>query len=267
MSPRTKNLKTALLIFSLSLFACSTFGNSPSSETLDPVAFLADLSVNQRYVSKQELSARSNPETREVPINDNARRLQNAGITSLTAENDESIKELQRIIEQVRSIKLETKKQSALPAVVAEPAPLEAPQTQKDEKQIDLKPPYEPLTEQTVRLLNELLKNPKQLNNPLELGEVLFLSGYLKEAAAAYQEALNRSDPNDKTCAKNRAWILFQTGNCLRSIDPQSAGKMYKQLIAEYPNSPWTQAAKVQDQIIEWYQADKPQVLTAEGKS
>jgi TolA-binding protein len=94
----------------------------------------------------------------------------------------------------------------------------------------------------------------------------LFLSGHLPRAAAAYQEALKRTEPNNVVSAKDRCWILFQIGNCLRAADPATAARMYRQLISEYPHSQWAQAAKAQDQLVEWFQKDNPKTLIVDSK-
>jgi TolA-binding protein len=98
------------------------------------------------------------------------------------------------------------------------------------------------------------------------LGEVLFLSDYLKEASVFYREALNRKSPDKDDQAQNRAWILFQIGNCLRGDDPLTAMKIYRQLITEYPDSSWTDLAKTRHKLIDWYQKDKPQTLIVESQ-
>ncbi|GAF86608.1 unnamed protein product, partial [marine sediment metagenome] len=145
---------------------------------------------------------------------------------------------------------------------------------QPEEKEVKSKVaptlPYEPVADQTLQALEKLSQHPDQIDNPLELAEVLFLSGYLKRAAVFYQEALNRHSADEAGPvqqapalreSRNRAWILFQIGNCLRDEDRPTAAKMYRQLIVEYPDSLWTDLAKGQDQLISWYQKDQPQTL------
>lgn len=126
--------------------------------------------------------------------------------------------------------------------------------------------PYESVTDQTLQMLKNLSQHPKQLDNPFELGEVLFLSGHLKEARLFYQEALNRRDANDIASAQDKAWILFQIGNCLRDGDPPMAIETYRQLITEYPDSLWADLAKAQDKLINWHQKDKPWTLIGENQ-
>jgi hypothetical protein len=67
----------------------------------------------------------------------------------------------------------------------------------------------------------------------------------------------------------DRAWILFQLGNCLRDSDPsagsgqalQAARNAYRRLIAEYPDSLWTDLAKARESLIDWYLKDDPLTL------
>jgi tetratricopeptide (TPR) repeat protein len=188
-------------------------------------------------------------------------------------EDGEGKNKLKRLIEQIHSIKFESQKQTPEPIVVPEEIPVtESNETlsdtavpKEDEKrQIETKPPYEPITDQTLQMLKNLSQHPDKLENPFELGEILFLSANLKEAAVFYQEALKRSDPNEISSAQDRAWILFQAGNCLRNDDLPAAAKMYGQLITQYPDSPWTDMAKAQVKLIDWYQKDEPRKLIAE---
>jgi len=140
------------------------------------------------------------------------------------------------------------------------PAPTESKKPNKSEHQ------YEPVSEHTLQMLDDPMQNPDRFENPFELAEVLFLSDHLKEAMLFYKEALKRKDPNDLGSAQEKAWILFQISNCLRSDDLQEAKNTYRQLIAEYPDYPWTELAKVQEKLIDWYLKDKPHTLIKECK-
>jgi len=180
---------------------------------------------------------------------------------------------LKQIIEQIRSVEFEPQKQISEPVVVPEEVPATEPYkivseaiVPKDQEKRNTKPklPYEPIADQTLQMLRNLSQNPDKLDDPFALGEILFLSGNVKEAAIFYQEALNRTDPNDIGSAQDRAWILFQIGNSLRNDDLSAATKMYGQLITEYPNSLWTDLAKAQTKLIDWYQKDEPRKLVSE---
>ena len=115
-------------------------------------------------------------------------------------------------------------------------------------------------------MLENLIQKPDQLKNPFELAEVLFLSGQPRKATMFYQEALKRKDLNDLGLAQEKAWILFQIGNCLRNDDLQSAKNTYRQLIAEYPDYLLTDFAKVQEKLIDWHLKDKPDTLIEKCK-
>jgi len=187
--------------------------------------------------------------------------------------DDRSKTRLKRIIEQIRSVELKPQKRTPEPVVVPEKTPAaepnetvsETPVPKEDEKRhIEVRLPYKPITGQTLQMLRNLSQHPDKVDNPLELGEILFLSGNLKEAAIFYQEALNRTSADDTRSAQERAWILFQLGNCLRNDDLPAAAKRYGQLITEYPNSPWAGLAQAQGQLIGWYLKDEPRKLIAE---
>ena len=194
-----------------------------------------------------------------------------ARISSPKSEEDKKSKnELQQLIKQIYSIEFKPRNKTRGPIIAVKSVPSTEPDgtlvdtnvpEEREEKEIKPKLPYEPVSDQTLQMLRNLLQHPGQLDNPFEMGEVLFLSGHLKEAAIVYKEALNRKNPDEADLAQDRAWILFQIGNCLRNDDLPAASKMHKQLIAEYPDSPWSDLAKAQRKLIDWYLKDKPRTL------
>ncbi len=208
------------------------------------------------------------------PNNNFRRQLWRAELSIAKDEKDKGTKnELKRIIEQIRSIKFESRKEIFEPVIVPEAVLIDEPneavsETKEQEKnQIESKLPYEPITDQTLKLLKNLSQHLDNLRNSFELGETLFLSGNLKEAAIFYGEALKRKSPDDVGPAQDRDWILFQIGNCLRNDDPPTAIKMYGQVIIEYPNSPWKELAEARSRLLDWYQKDEPHKLIAEHKT
>lgn len=204
-----------------------------------------------------------------------------------TPENqtDETGKtELKRIIELVRSIRFEPKKKNQKPAARVKTTPTIEPNDAPPLAEQPNEPPqghiashgkpknarilpYQPITDQTLKIIENGLKQPRQIRNPLRLAEVLFASGHLKQAAVSYNEALKRKDPNDAGLAEDRAWILFQTANSLRKENPSAAIETYGKLIAEYPKSSWAPLAKAQIELIDWLQKDKPRTLISESGS
>jgi len=222
------------------------------------------------------------------------RQLWRAELSIAKGEKDKITKnELKRMIEQIRSIKFEPQKETFEPIVVPKVVLIDEPNEavsetkEQEKKEIGPKLPYEPITDQTLQILKNLSQHPDKLNNPFELGETLFLSGNLKEAAIFYREALKRKSPDPRLrgdkftpardpalrepkagvgSARDRAWTLFQIGNCLRNDDPPTAMKMYGQLIIEFPNSPWKELAEARRKLLDWYQKDEPHKLIAEHK-
>ncbi|MHC4112762.1 MAG: tetratricopeptide repeat protein [Planctomycetota bacterium] len=239
----------------------------PQTSDIEAVNFVAKLNQKMPQIdSAIPGNLSSNP----------GRQLWRAGISVYEGEKDSKSKnKLKRLIEQVRAIEFKSPKKpepfitiAPVPTTV-EPneTPAEVEINEKTEKQtIESKPPYMLVTDRTLQMLGNITQDPNQLDNPFELGEVLYFSGHLKEAAVFYQEALNRTDPEKTGADRNRAWILFQIGNCLQDYDLPAAKKVYIQLITEHPNSPWVELAKAREKLIDWYLKDKPRTLITEPK-
>ena len=198
------------------------------------------------------------------------RQLLKSDITPIASEKDRNKKdELKELIEQIRAIEVRPPEQAPRRVVAPKIIPAAEPDVSdvnmglKEQKKPNFEPdlPYTPISGETLKALGNLAQNPKQIENPMELGELLFRNGNYKKAVLFYQEALIRTEPNNPDTAMNRAWILFQTGNCLRNSDMPGAAKIYGQLISEFPNSLWARMAMVQSQLITWYQKDEPQKL------
>jgi len=219
------------------------------------------------------------------------RQLWRAGISAYEGEKDRKSKvALKRIIEQIRSIEFARPKKTVEPVIIVgavreppvqtvEPNETSSHTEAKEEtekKAIGPKLRNGALTGRTLQLVDNLAQHPDRSDNPFALGEVLYYSGRLKEAAVFYQEALKRKtmDEGRRTTDvtrhslddQDRAWILFQIGNCLRGDDPPTAKKMYRILITEYSDSPWVDLAKAREGLINWQQKDKPRTLIVESQ-
>jgi tetratricopeptide (TPR) repeat protein len=204
------------------------------------------------------------------PNNVNALELLRADMSVAYAQNDTKGKDqLKKIIEQIRSVGFEPQKQTPEPVIVPEqPEAVEPNETvpevpvqkKQAEQAVKPEPQHEPITQDTLQVLQALAKNPEKL------GDILFVSGNVKEAANFYSEALQRRDPNSTGVSLDRAWIMFQTGNCLRDDDMPVAAKMYQQLLTEYPNSPWADLATARNNLIAWYLKDEPLKLIQQAK-
>lgn len=246
--------------------------------TLLPLRLLTSLMGTASANPTAELAGKSVASDLAVagePESSPQRQLWRADISLARSGQDQKSKtELMRMIEQVRSVKLVPRKPVVASVIVpVEAAPAEPNQVPLDalvEGEIaqDRKPklPYEPISEETIGMLRDLSRDPGKVDNPFDLAETLFLSGNMKEAAVFYTEALARTEPNGVGSSRYRAWVLYQTGNCLRKTDPPVAMETYTRLLTEYPDSPWSDMAAAQVRLIDWYLKNEPRKLVANAE-
>jgi len=248
-----------------------TLRNLPVYYTLQPAEVPAK---NFASAVKNETS-QTNPPSANTSSGQLERQLRNDRISPPNPpQRDNKSDELRQLIEQIRSVKIgsastnpvephqppqqpvetasPTAHEPAAPAVAAEPAIQEATAELHTEATAGV------ISEQTLQKVAEQLKDANNIANPLELAEILFKSGRTALAGLCYKKALASIGADDPNLAGERAWILFQIGNCLRDEDPNTAKESYAELIRTYPQSPWAQPAKVRHGLLEWYQADKP---------
>lgn len=217
-----------------------------------------------------------------VEINDVlARRLwQNRILAPDPNEDAETRNALRRLIQQVHSVTFDdtttepTFSAPLEPTIKTEGTATELTATMPPGQEPSLMPAplpsgqsLTPLPAETLTQLEDLLADPTQVSDPLEMAELLFLSGRATKAAFFYEKALAQIPANDLANdlanGGDRAWILFQLGNCLRETNQTKAKDTYMKLIAQYPNSPWTELAKAHGRLISWYQSANPQRLLA----
>ena len=204
-----------------------------------------------------------------------ARRLWESRI-SLPDPNEvvETQATLNHLIRQIRSMRFEERKPKPFFSVPIDVAPVQGPNkspTMSEPPAMeDAATPIESMTEtpgtlaaDTLARVSAAIMDPNIIDEPLELAELLFLSGHMKEAAILYQKALDQLDRQDVVPANDRSWILFQIGNCLRETDMIQARDAYLKVVAEYPDCPWVDLAKAHGRLISWYQKAKPHQLIA----
>ena len=251
--------------FFVNHFPCSMFHLVSSAAAVDKKA------------SQSSLDKQSSLDNMTDQNGHSKRQLWLTKLNMAEGEKDKTTKnELQRIIEQIRSVNFGFQKEAIESAIVPDVVPIVVPIDEPNEavsekanelhKKEESSLPSGLVTSQTLQTIRSLSHDPGNLHNPFELGETLFLSGYLKEAATFYQEALKRKSPDDAASARDRAWILFQVGNCLRNDDQPEAIKKYGQLITEYPDSPWKELAEARRTLLSWYLKDEPRKLITERK-
>ncbi len=220
---------------------------------------------------------KGNPESATETRGPLARELWSRRIAAPEAGADaETSLALKRLIRQVRGLTL-NEKSAARGTAAASPAPAEPPETVTPSTENVTPASPEPvpatvpettpaLASKTQKTLGDLRKNAGRVRDPLEVAELLFLSGRPTEAAAFYEEALRRSSAGSAASASDRAWILFQLGNSLREADATKAQDAYMKLIAEYPDSPWTEMARASGRLLTWYQSTRPDQLVAQSR-
>ncbi len=207
----------------------------------------------------------------------NMRNLRRASIIAEVDPNDDGKAQLERLIAQINSMtfgkldaEFNTKSGSKATASTEPNKPVVTPKPQKKTAPV-IEQVSKPatssaglLTPETLGIFGKQMQTPQDVVEPFELAEILYSSGHLAEAAAAYQQALSGMDPNDSGTANKRAWTLSQIGNCLRHTKPQEAMQNYQQLINDYPASPWTEFAAAMNSVLGWLGQDKPRDLMAE---
>ncbi len=110
------------------------------------------------------------------------------------------------------------------------------------------------------RVLAELVRaSPEAVADPVGLADALFLSKHPQAAKVFYEHALKKAESDE-----DKAWLLFQIANCRREKEPAKASEIYQQLLAQYPDSPWSAVAKAQDLLIKWRQAHDIEQLLGE---
>ena len=143
---------------------------------------------------------------------------------------------------------------------VARPEPFEAPPPDAAEAEAavptSVPAPKRPtLSAAQLRLIRELPL--KDLGDPMALADSLFLGGHLAEACTLYERLLEEA-----SLSKNdQAWCLFQAAGCKRPTDPSGALTLYERLLTQYPDSPWTDAAKARQAILQWQKQARPRAL------
>ncbi len=143
---------------------------------------------------------------------------------------------------------------------IATPGPFEAPSPDAAGAEAAVPAPVPApkrptLSAKQLRLMRELPL--KDLGDPMALADSLFLGGHLAEACTLYERLLEEASLSEN----DRAWCLFQAAGCKRPTDPSGALTLYERLLAQHPDSPWTDAAKARQAILRWQKQARPQAL------
>ena len=123
--------------------------------------------------------------------------------------------------------------------------------------------PNDPDRDALLARVSQVQEANEWIENPLELADLLYRRGYLKQARLFYEQSVSRADPNQP---ENRAWSLFQLGHCYKHDDPLEARRYYRQVVQEYSDSPWAAIANVQLALVQMNIDLRPQELLRESR-
>ena len=213
-------------------------------------------------------------------------RLQNAlwkTHVSAPGEEESSVRrdELTRLIEQIRSVRLERPVDDDRPVETSRMSMEESKGLFRDPNQMSpipvsqelgpdagpiSEPEHEDISEPQNRMEGLLDPNqalPDDCADPLYMADILYLGGHVEKALMYYQRAYQQLEihPGLET---TQSWILIQLARCSHKSDPENASKLYQQLINDYPGSDWAAMATTYLAISQWYVREQPQKLLEE---
>lgn len=115
-----------------------------------------------------------------------------------------------------------------------------------------------PLSSETLAQIERMADQALDAGLALRLADLLYESQYSERATPFYRLATETLDPNAPLAHENRAWALFQLGNCLRESAPAEAKLAYQRLTSEYPTAPWADLAAMWHDLADWYWREQP---------
>ena len=188
-------------------------------------------------------------------VRESMRELWHANVGAIPKEQAPS--PLDAVVRQLRAIQMSPQRPAA--GGVLAPQPTTAP------AEVLAGSPQEPPARRAGRqidpaVLEKLRKLPAGgVASPEELAEALFLTRHFDAASVFYEQALKEAKNDD-----DKAWLLYQMGNCRRPNDPAAARALYGRILAEHPDSVWSSLADMQSRLIEWQQINNPRGLLQE---
>ncbi len=115
-----------------------------------------------------------------------------------------------------------------------------------------------PLRPETLAQIERMADQTMDPGLALRLADLLYESQYRDRATPFYRLATETLDPNAPLAHENRAWALFQLGNCQRESAPAEAKLAYQRLTSEYPTAPWADLATMWHDLADWYWREQP---------
>lgn len=275
-----------IIISIILLTVCGAASASVSTDDeLNPVDVINDYLAAEENASAQQMSqkiidllipanfvaiAGATPNTSLPITNELSRKLWKTDIAVADENDTQNTANLFLAIEKINSLKFE-QPQTNQPAK-PEPAEIVQPAVvvPKPEK---IRPvPAEPVVavvtdaqiaendkKKTADALVGIENRISDVETPYEMAELLFRAGHLNQAAAYYKQTLKSGSCDNRP--QDKAWILFQLGNCLKESSPAEAMKIYSRLLSEHPDSTWTKMARQYNELLTLQIQNKPYEL------
>ncbi len=227
------------------------------------------LSANLASTVKEAPHTNSFANSTEASAQQLESELRKSRISPLDSSSaDDKSEDLKRLISQINSVRFQSQETAeAIASDTSEPEPGIAPDEPaplSDATPTQSETSTKSMSDETLQMVRQAVIEPNRVAEPLQLAEVLFQSGQPRAAGLCYKQALVSIPADDPNMAGERAWILFQIGNCLKHDDPNTARESYAELLRVHPDSPWAQIAKARHSVIDWYQKDQPGKLIRE---
>lgn len=211
--------------------------------------------------------AATQPTTRPVAkgapgsLDANLRRLRRE---NLTPPESTTSAELQRMIEELRSIRVSPRRRgkvplaaSAVPSPTSRPAATTGPARGAGSGSPATSQPARAARRLPKKVLEALKALPaSSLSQPVEVADELYRSGYLGAAFTLYERALK-----DVSDADVRSWSLYQMANCRRGDAVAEAETLYGRVLSEYPQTLWAQPAATERKLLQWTRVNRPAEL------
>jgi hypothetical protein len=191
----------------------------------------------------------------------------------ISAPDDKQGKDLSRAVRQLQSMVLPGMQSQAPagqaglsggPGVGASPAPaITAAGPAEAPAGPTTRPTTQPVAPQGISpgdLAHLKSMEMERLIDAVGAADALYQAGQYEAALAIYQR-LSDHQPAGVASGKgaSRDWLVLQLANCNGRLGRhEEALKLYQQLIAAFPGSPWVAVAKVQGTLAGWHQAERP---------
>jgi len=93
-----------------------------------------------------------------------------------------------------------------------------------------------------------------------------YMAGNYENAAKYYEVAIEKLDKESSSYNLKKAWYLFQAGNSYKHFNFNKANDRFSALLNEFPNSRWSDFARVQISLVQTYKESSIDDILAKAK-